>query len=237
MARPNEDNTGLTGAFDLFTKSKDLVIKNINIFIILYLLPFVYAVITTFDRKTIGETTKSGRFGNLSRAGAMGLIGFGAAVAAVTLVINIIVQIMTVIATFEVSNKKKPTLRGLWESSKKFGPRLIGLAVVVGLLLIGGFILLIVPGLIVLQRYFLSPYFLIDKDLSIGEAMKQSAAQCKPYFSSIWGVIGVTILLSFTGVLPVIGSILSFVLVSLYSVAAPLRYREIKRLNTGTKTA
>src|SRR6185295_10606488 len=114
--------------------------------------------------------------------------------------------------------------------TKKFGPRLLGLGIVVGLMLIGGFLLLVIPGLIVLRRYYLSPYYLVDKDLTIGEAMKQSAADSKPNSQAIWAVIGVSVLLSLTGVVPLIGGILSFVLVSLYSVAAPLRYREIKHL-------
>src|SRR6185436_11176005 len=107
------------------------------------------------------------------------------------------------------SGGKKPNFSGLWDGTKKFGPRLIGLGIIVGLMLLGGFLLFIIPGLIVLRRYYLSPYYLVDKDLTIGEAMKQSAADSKKYSQYIWSVIGVSVLLSFTGIIPLIGVLLS----------------------------
>lgn len=233
MAKPtNEKPAQLGSAFELFTKSKDLVIKNINVFGILYALPLLFTILGSIDRKTAGDTADASMFGGFSRASTAGLIGFGAAIAAITVVVSIVVQIMIVIAELQVSAGKKPTISELWEVTKKYGLRLIGLGIVVGLMFVGGLILLIVPAFFVLRRYFLSPYYLIDRDLSISEAMRQSALDSKPYASEIWSVIGVTVLLSLTAIIPLIGSILSFVLVALYSVAAPLRYQEIKRLSS-----
>jgi len=91
-------------------------------------------------------------------------------------------------------------------------------------------LLLIVPGVIAIRRYFLAPYLMLDKDLSIREAMKQSAALSKPYSGSIWGIIGVIVLLSLPSIIPVIGWAVSFVLMLLYSVAPALRYQELKKL-------
>ncbi len=237
MATPTGDkSTGLTGSFQLFTSSKDLVMKNLNVFAILYALPFLLMLLNLFDGKRLSETNESMGLDRLSRAGAIGLIGFGAAIAAITVVLSIIVQIMTLIAGFEVGRGKKPTLKDLWEDTKRYGLRLMGLGIVVGLMFFGGLILLIVPGLIVLRRYYLSPYYLIDKDLTIGEAMRRSAADSKPFSSAIWGVIGVSILLSFVGILPLIGELVSFVLVALYTAAPPLRYLEIKRQSSSSST-
>lgn len=71
---------------------------------------------------------------------------------------------------------------------------------------------------------------MLDRKVSIGEAMTQSAAMSKPYSGSIWGVIGVMFLISFVGVIPFVGWLISFVLGMFYAVAPALRYQELKKL-------
>jgi uncharacterized membrane protein len=95
-------------------------------------------------------------------------------------------------------------------------------------LIIGvGFLLLIVPGLFLLRRYILAPYFLVDKELSINEALNQSAAFSKKYSGAVWGLIGVTILISLLGIIPVLGGIASAILGIAYYCAPALRYKEV----------
>jgi uncharacterized membrane protein len=144
---------------------------------------------------------------------------------------------MLQVLELRTANGKKPTLGELWLQTKKYGPRLFGLGFVVGLYVLLGFIMLIVPGLIFIRRYFLSAYVLMDQDVSISEAMKISAEMTKPYSGSIWGIIGVSILLSLTGVIPVIGWVISLVLSALYSVAPALRYYELKGMHEPTQAA
>lgn len=108
---------------------------------------------------------------------------------------------------------------------------MVGLYIVVGLYILVGLILFIVPGVIFLRRYFLSPYVMLDKKAGIKEAMARSAAISKPYSGSIWGIIGVIVLFELVGIIPYIGWLISFVLSVLYSVAPALRYQELKKLS------
>jgi uncharacterized membrane protein len=127
----------------------------------------------------------------------------------------------------------KINLLDLYKQSFRYLPRLIGLGLVVGLLVVGGLILLIVPGLIMFRRYLLAGYYLVDQDLSIGEAMRRSAASSKPAAGYIWGVIGVQALFSMGssifGILPSgLGEFAADVVVLLVWFLPVLRYIELR---------
>lgn len=110
--------------------------------------------------------------------------------------------------------------------------RLVGLYILAGLIIVGGLLLLIVPGLILIRRYSLAPYYLIDQNLSIRESMKRSAAATKPVSGFIWGVLLVDLLFSLVGSalssVTIIGLVLGNIFVAIYSFALPLRYLELE---------
>jgi uncharacterized membrane protein len=145
-------------------------------------------------------------------------------------VVGVVVQALSVVAQLRASEGKTVSFGQVWDEGKNYILRILGLSIVTGILILLGFICLIVPGVIALRRYFLAPYLLVDKNLGIGEAMKQSAAISKPFSGSIYGVIGVTILLSLTGIIPVVGSIIGALAGVVYSVAPALRYQELKNV-------
>lgn len=210
-------------AFTLFTKSKDLVIANYQVFGTLLLLPFVMSIFSQLSSRPAGNALVGREFSGAA-------LGLGFAGVIVFLVLNVIVSIMTYILATDTANGKKPTLKDVWEKFKKVGGQLFMLQIVVGLIIVGGFIALIVPGLIFIRRYFLAPYVMLDQNLSIGDSLKESARISKLHSGSVWGLIGVTILLSLPGAVPVVGWIISFALTSLYTVAPALRYFELKKL-------
>lgn len=136
-----------------------------------------------------------------------------------------------------VDKKVGSSLAEFYKDGLRYDLRLIGYYIVFGLLFILGLILFIIPGLIVLRRYFLAPYYLVDRNLSIREALKQSGEASKPYSASIWGVIGVQIALVIFGsliqsIIPLIGILIGEVIVCLYLFLGPLRYREIEPRKT-----
>jgi uncharacterized membrane protein len=112
------------------------------------------------------------------------------------------------------------------------GWQMFGLYLLIGLYVFVGLILFIVPGLIMLRRYFLAPYVLLDTRCSIKEAMERSAAMTKPYSKYIWGVIGVMFLIGLANVIPGIGWLIAFIFGMFYSVAPALRYQELKEVHT-----
>lgn len=225
---------GLTPATGLFHKSYEAVMRNINTFAILLLPSFLFTLSSLVPFPD-GNPAKdfSAPFGSLVFPTygwvAIFILGFIATVLLVFLLI--IIQAMLLILELEAAQDKTPGLGHLWELGNKYLLRLFGLAIVTSIYVIGGLILFIIPGLIMIRRYFLAPYLLIDKDLPIGEAMRRSAALTKPHPGAVWGVIGVMLLLSLPGFVPFIGPIVAFVLGALYSVAPAIRYKELKKLS------
>jgi uncharacterized membrane protein len=157
-------------------------------------------------------------------------IGISIVLALIVVFLSLIVQAMTYALQVQAAQDKTPGLAQLFEVGKKYWLKLFGMALAIGVLTLLGLILLIIPGLIVIRRYFLAPYVMIDKDLSISEAMKESARLSKPHSGYIWSIIGVTILLSLPSIIPVLGTVIAFLLSALYSVAPALRYEELKKL-------
>lgn len=218
----------LSSAFNLFKTSKDIVLANFNVFALVYLLPLLFALANVLVSNKLKNTAQADIENQLSKPNASLMGGvFGGILLSV--ILFVIVSIITYVLLYKSAKGEKPTVKELIPDFKKFGWRLVGLSLLTFLYIAVGLMLLIVPGIIMIRRYFLAPYFLLDKDLSVGVAMKQSAAASKPFSGAIWGVIGVTFLLSMAGVIPVIGWLISFVLGMLYAVAPGLRYFEIKR--------
>jgi uncharacterized membrane protein len=123
----------------------------------------------------------------------------------------------------------------LYRKSWRYLGRLLGFTILFAAMLIIGFILLIVPGFIVLRRYILTSYYIVDKDLPIGQAMKLSAAQTKPVHGYLWGTLGVYLVLSLAASLfslifvfiPGATVIVTTLLVPFYYFLLVLRYTEI----------
>jgi hypothetical protein len=230
----------LTSAFDLFTPSKELVLKNIWIFGPLYAVPFVFWIHSwiwsPLPNQHVSWWHNGGGFssawpgGPLPTYGTFLLVGFSLLWFVIITALGTIAQIMSQVAQLDAAEDKPLDFRSLWQVVKSMGWRLLGLYVAMGLIILVGLILFIIPGLILIRRYFLAPYVMIDKKVSIREALDHSAALSKLNAGSIWGIIGVMILIGMVNIIPIIGGLASFVLGSLYSVAPALRYQELKKL-------
>lgn len=220
----NNKKQDTTSAFSLFSKSYNAVVANWGLFALLAILPFVSLI----GSNRIDNNNKEFKLPEITPNAIAALLIMTLVLAS----ISFFIHTMTVTLQLESAKGKTPTLKQLWDSAKKYWLRLFGLYVLIFLSIIGGLILLIIPGIIMIRRYFLSPYLMIDKDLPIGEAMRRSAELSKPYSGAIWGVIGVSLLISlFSGLILYVGPYISFVLGIFYSVAPALRYFEIKKLS------
>jgi uncharacterized membrane protein len=118
----------------------------------------------------------------------------------------------------------------LWQVVRQLGWRLLGLYIVMFLLIALGFVLLIVPGLMLLRRFFMAPYIMVDKRLGIRESLEQSIDLTNRNPGSVWGIVGVMFLIGLINILPIIGGLASFIFGFLYSVAPAIRYRQLKKL-------
>lgn len=114
----------------------------------------------------------------------------------------------------------------------RFLPRIYGLSILVGALIVGGLILLIIPGIIVFRRYLLAAYYLVDHDLGIREAMQRSATDSKLHRATIWKILGLLAAILVVSSLPALAfpaigrPITALVLLSLSFLLA-LSYREV----------
>ncbi|MDB5161409.1 MAG: hypothetical protein JWO96_789 [Candidatus Saccharibacteria bacterium] len=230
----------ITPSFDLFSKSKQLVLDNLNILWPFFLLQLLFLMNNWLTNPaSVHGTNRVGyditghsvgiaspTFPNYSWSLFLG-IGF---FAIIWIVVSIIFQIMLQRAQLDIIEGKKSSFSHLWATVKELGWRMVGLYLLTGLYILIGLIL-IIPGIIMFRRYFLAPYVMLDRKCSIKEAMERSAAISKPYSGYIWGVIGVMVLISLLGIIPFIGSLVAFVVGALYSLAPALRYQELKKLS------
>jgi len=249
MATPKARRTSplnLPTAFQLFTPSKELVKKHIWIFGPLYFIPLLFSLHAWVW--TPAPTAHEGRqwwhdyswFGSGFSASSVPsymwytIVGFSIFWFLTVVIVGTITQIMSQEAQLEASQgRANITFNHLWSVVKELGWRMVCLYLLVGLYIVVGLILLVIPGLIMLRRYFLSPYVMLDRRCGIKEAMDRSADITKPMSGAIWGVIGVMFLISLLNIIPVIGWLAAFVLGAAYSVAPALRYQQLKKLANG----
>jgi hypothetical protein len=229
----------MPSAFDLFNPSKDLVLSKIWIFGPLYAVPLIFYIHswiwTPSSSQHVGWWHNADGFSSGWPGGALPSyltflsVGFSILWLLTVIVIGTIAQIMSQKAQLEVSADRDFDFQHLWAAVKELGWRMLGLYIVTGLIIIVGLMLLIVPGLIFIRRYFLAPYVMLDKKTGIRESLDTSADLSKRNTGSIWGVIGVMFLIGLLNILPIIGGLAAFVFGSLYSVAPALRYQQLKK--------
>jgi hypothetical protein len=82
-----------------------------------------------------------------------------------------------------------------YRKSWQYIGRIIAFTVIFSVIIFIGFLLLIVPGLILLRRYILTTFYIVDQNMTIRQAMKQSAMQTKPVAGYVWGTLGVVVVL------------------------------------------
>ena len=195
----------LPGAFELFKPSWQAIKLNAITFIELIVVPFMVSLIgLIFDhsRTVVGSRIAFQAIGDI-----VGLL-LGPAV--------VVTQLASVRGKqIDFWPAVRKGLHFFWRYV------LLGICMVV---VIGiGFVLLIVPGFFMLRRYILAPYYLIDQDLKVLDAMKKSAEQSKQFSMAVWGLLGVELLfVALTFVL------VGVVLTLMYYCAPALRYYQIK---------
>jgi len=140
------------------------------------------------------------------------------------------------IASLQAARGHKPNAGEVFRAGRPLVWRFVGLSIVLGFIYILSILALIVPFFFMMKRYFLAPYYLIDRNLSIGDALKRSAEAAKRP-KAIWGVLGVTWLFSAPSFIPYIGRPISLALGLLYDNAPTVRYLQILALEEGDGAA
>jgi len=216
----------------LFKESSQAVRRNLGLFVFLSsvaIIDLAWQIGTNIKDKTHGSPW--GTIISNSFAGGHGDgLGTGSGFLSVILfILAIILGLMTVILSVRAVHQKNVRFADVWADFKRLWLRLIGVEIL-SILLIGfSFVLLIIPGILVLPRLILAPYLLVDQDVGAMEALNRSWDMTKGYFGAIWLVVLFGLVLSLPSVIPIVGPIVAFALGLLYAVAMPLRYFEIKK--------
>jgi uncharacterized membrane protein len=231
---PQPDKHKLPSAFSLFGSSLRAWKINIKTSVLLSLLIFIpiFGLVTIALAQAYYRSNTNGSSASLNiTSAALGILCG---------LLIIFIGIVSIGAFYKVqldsARGQKIGLKEAFRLGRHYGIKIIGLSILMAIVIAVGFLLLIIPGLFMMRRYYLAPFYLVDKDMGIMEAMKASAADSKPFSAAIWGLIGVTFLMAILSTLPVIGIIASL-LPALYSFAPAVRYTQIQNALGNTPAA
>ncbi|HSX48084.1 MAG TPA: hypothetical protein VLF41_01075 [Candidatus Nanoarchaeia archaeon] len=155
------------------------------------------------------------------------VLGALAVLAVIALVILFIPY--TIIIYLAGQRGQKLTFKEAFKECPKYSWRVLGGALLTGLAVIGGFILIIVPGFIFAAWFSLTSYIIVNENLGVVEAMKRSKALIKGHVVETWGLISIG---SILGAIPIVNFVAG--LISGQAVAA--RYFHLIELQkTGEK--
>lgn len=133
----------------------------------------------------------------------------------------------------KVAGGKTPSVGECYNRGLPFWFKIVGFEIWFAILVAIGFILLIIPGLIMLRRYFFTPFYIISKNLPISQAMTASRRQTLPVSGWVWGMFGVVfafaVLSAIVTEVPFIGPILAALVSLIYFFGPALRWQEVKR--------
>ncbi len=228
----------LNSAIDLFGKSYVLVRENLNVYTLVYAIPAAMVIAGVIQ--LIANNQRHGwSWGHAFSSSFLGPnIGSNSSVHTASAILTIVLLLGAVVSYFlaivlnlRVAGGQTPTLRSIWDEVTQdwLWAKLLGLGILTVLVLLVGFILLIIPGVIFLWRLFLAPYVLVDRKTSIMDALSQSWNMTKGYAWPIYSILLFSFVLALTGIIPIVGSLIAFGLGVAYAAAPALRYQELKK--------
>jgi hypothetical protein len=133
-------------------------------------------------------------------------------------------------STLASAQGKKINLQQSLDKAFHFFWRFVGLTILIGLIVVVGLILLIVPGIFMIRRYILAPYYMIDRDLGIMDTLRLSAKESRALPWPLWGLVGVELLLTLPIIIPFVGIFIAVGFQVVYACAPAIRYGEYKKL-------
>ena len=233
---PKSKNSAQTAsALKLFIKSKDLVLKNLRLFVFLNLTTLAYAIWQVYDRVkhttgnsgwSLGNSVSNSAFGpSFKTPGHL-----GAAVVAIFVVAAVLLTLSLTIASVMYTAGKKPSIKEIGRLLLDKGLGLFAVTVFTALAFLGGIFALVIPGIYLIGRLNLAIYAYAYEDTTVVDAIKTSWHITNGHMWSVYSLLLLSILFSLTAIVPIAGPIVSFVLALLFSAATAYRYHELKAL-------
>lgn len=238
QAKP--DYSDLTG---LARKSLEIVKRNWKMFALVNIMAVVSALIpfqsgdkndSMFSASYNGfPLNKAFNEGEL--AASVGLILF---IAIVFIIVAAFLAAMSTSLMVRTSKGEQPNADVLTETAKKLWVRQVGLFIVMGLIILAGLILLIIPGIIAIIRLCMAPYIMFEKNLGIMDSIKASNELAKNNMGLVFGPIFIVILTGIVATvvseIPYVGAIIGAIISVAFSMVIVLRYRELTSVPSST---
>lgn len=98
------------------------------------------------------------------------------------------------------------------------------------LAILGGLILLVIPGLIFAAWFSLAPWIIVNEDIGAVEALKKSKALVKGHVIEMWGMLGFGSAVGILNIVPIVGPIITIAAGFIYSAAPAIRYLQLEQL-------
>jgi hypothetical protein len=170
-------------------------------------------------------------FGRTS-TGATGL-GLASILLFILLLVALIALVAYMYIVFLASAKgEKITVIAAAKQSPQYALRIIGISLLTVLAVIGGFLLLIIPGLIFLAWFSLAPYVAINENLGVMASMSRSKQLVKGHVIEMLGLFGLGSAVSLLQLIPIIGPLASALLNIVVAPAAAIRYLQLLALQS-----
>ena len=227
--KKSSDSIQLPGALTLFEPSWEAFKLNFWTFVTVFIAPIIVLLVPGFiavygiymDSADYQLTHAKPQIVFNILAIAIGIVG--------VILMSFVLTAMMYVLKYQSAKGNKMSVKDVWQQTQPYWWRMFRLYVVRNLVIGIAFLLFIVPGLFMWRRYMLAPYYLLDKNTSVGEAMRQSAADSMRVSGAIWGMMGVYIIISLSGVIPLAGYVLGPIIGTVYCCAQALRYLQVKK--------
>jgi len=207
----------MLGGFELFKPSIDTLKLNLKTFLTLLAIP-ILTLLPVYLFSDPGRTTTE----------ADGLV---ASLTFVGYLVLVLVNPALIYTQIQGARKKVVEPGVAFKTGLKYFWRILGAEVLLFFIFLFSFMALVVPFFFMYRRYILTPYYIVDRDMRVMEALRKSAEDSITYKSPMWGLVGVSLLAQLPSFIRIIGWIPGV----LYSCAPAYRYDEITEASKAAK--
>lgn len=158
-------------------------------------------------------------------------LGIVAGVLAVVAIAGLILYFPWSLTRLTIANARgeELALGESWPELSQAG-KFLGTQILYGLIVVGGFILLVVPGVIFLAWFSMAQYVMVEEHIYGMAALRRSRELVRGRIWDIWGTLSLTTALSIVSVVPILGPLVSLVLAVVLVPLVAVRYVQLKKL-------
>ncbi len=212
--------TILGNSFKLIEKSWEALLLNLGTFVQIYIIPFVLVFLSLFLITTLATTTHSDGATMVSvLLGIVATIGL--------LILLVLLSIASIITQLASVRGQKISFREVVDQSQPFFWRFVGLGILSILIVVIGFVLLIIPGLIATVLLVFAGYVMIDKNLGAIDSIKVCTNLVKKNWKIALALVVVQAAIQLPQVVPFLGALVTVVLSIAYFCLPAILYLRI----------